>query len=359
MGQKVHPRARRHGVAYRPSQSLLFRATQAGKRDGQGQGPSAWSAFSLRPNPSGSADRVGWESTLVSDRRRERAPARQYGASLSRGVRLRQLVVEALSAIGLMANRVFLRQEPQSTSVRIEVIHPRTGTVMTEQRDRRHHELRVLGRVYTGQHGGTPVQWEVIPLLNKVSRSPQFQEAWEGLNDKRAKGAGRVVQGSSVQRVGEPALNGVALLAGRTPVASSMAQRVCGCLEEAESQQQVIRQLSRVLSEASSHPLFGLLQFKDKEGQAKGRGVEDQPQETRRASVSQDTLYDSHPEVSGGYRGYRLYIKGPIDGARRTRHESHQGGALPLSTITQPMAYHHTVALTKYGTVGVAMTYAY
>jgi hypothetical protein len=357
MGQKVHPRARRHGVALRPSQSLLFRAAKAGKGrgEGRGEGQLVWSEFSLRPNPSGSADRVGWESTLVSDRRSERAPARQYGASLSKRVRIRQLVEETLSAIGLMANRIFVRQEPQSTSLRIEVIHPMSGTILTEQRDRRHHELRVVGRVYTAQHGGTPLQWEVVPLLNQVSRSPQFKEAWDGLNDKRGKGSGRVVQGTSVQRVGEVALNGVALLAGMTPVASSMAQRVSWCLEEAESQQQVIRQLSRVLKEASSNPIFGLLQFKDKEGQAKGRGVDDQ----QRESHSQENLYDTNPEVSGGYRGYRLYIKGPIDGARRTRHESHQGGALPLSTITQPMAYHHTVALTKYGTVGVAMTYAY
>lgn len=61
----------------------------------------------------------------------------------------------------------------------------------------------------------------------------------------------------------------------------------------------------------------------------------------------------------GGYYGYKVYVKGPLDGARRTIKYEFQGGTVPRGTKRARRRENQKVAKTDVGTVGVKVRYTY
>jgi len=390
MGQKINPHVYRLNVPHRGRNSLLFRDPKLLGINFQGHG--------VILNPSQSADFLGWEDSIQGRDLNERSYSDYLGLLHHVGASVK----ERVEKFGRIPNRLTSVLKPSRLGMTREVQVqwvPRNAISLTKkdyvlfisslkQRERSVEKnwLEVGGN--RCQMGGLRRCLTSVNLIELASKSDHWQGEVQTRLEKQGvlkeeedrkkernrfyeedrfdEDGNRLLQGkddlpslfsSSPLKAAKPIGSGGLLdpneggervtqrllikafmLAGVYPVSALISRRLAYRREDSESQRKALREVETIRELTSSSKEYGLIHHEV---------------DSSKLSVNYGLV------AKGGYRGCRLMVKGRLDGSRRTRTERIQLGILPLSTRSSPRCWAHSTSLTKYGSIGVDVNFAY
>ena len=322
-----------------------------------------------RRNAMEHADRLGPDHRVNGERGVER-----YSESVAVSHRRVGRITRLAERCGLVINRVTTVRKPRGSSGG-DVLHRKVDWITPHGLAPRtsEHDAWILGlsRVEAQcRTWGLETVIESVPLRSlrteNAARRPFVEDEWprrlKKLRRANEHDSMRLARTSSTYATSAPATPywpvvskkdarvpsvGMATavrLCSLHPCAPAVSRRLSMWREDADSQSKALQDFQRILETMASSPRFGLIR--------PGAEMADEGPQLH-AGTGSDSSTMRRPR--GGYRGFRVEVKGRLDGSRRTRRESFQKGRLPRSTISAPRSYGRTVAKTKYGTRGVSV----
>jgi hypothetical protein len=329
MGQKVG--GYRRNVPYGHETSLLSGEDQGKKERG-------W-MFDVNPN-----GRVGWN--MGTSGRKEK----EYGKSLSDGRRLRKELEEVRRASGCESNGLGRKGTKETgyvvygeyTSGSLGKGKPGSTQVngqdaRAKKRSRLSSKLRETSELLVAR--------ERVTMNYEKKRQVKVERKRTNLKDRRKekglegdKEERRSVLGYSSKRMKAEERAEAIALSGRIPTAKRRTNLIVRELESGLNHMEVLRNRESLRTHHAKSSRRGRKRL----GEVDNRGSR------KEAGVKK-----------GGYYGFNVTVKGPLEGARRTMAYVIQLGTVPRGTKRARMMMTHEHAKTKVGTVGVRITYCY
>lgn len=318
MGQKVG--GYRRNVPYGKETVLLSVKEKSTTRDG----------WMFDVNPKGL---VGWNRGTSGRKEKE------YGSSVSDGKRLRKELEEVRRASGCESNGMGRKGTRQTGYVVYgEYTSPSWSHSGTAENSK---QSRKRGRTKKRDQVELNVARERVAMNFEKHMNVKVDRKRVNLKDRRKeKGLERekkerrsVLGHSSKRRKADERCEAIAL-SGTIPTTKRLTNLIVRELESGVNHMEVLRNRESV------------------------RRHHSKSSQTGRKRLGLDTLKDGSTK-KGGYYGFNVTVKGPLEGARRTMVYVVQQGTIPRGTKRARMMITQEHAKTKVGSLGVRVTYCY